>query len=281
VPCGRSSCTGVVVDGSVVEVVGTVVVGAVVVVDVLLVVVEVVAGTVVVVVVPPPPPPQVDSAAPPTAKTPRTPRSCLARRDHIDEPPLSAARRKRTRGSASWREVPRRFVSSTLPDTGAGATRGRLDRVTLSIVSGQQWPADLERLLRELPEWFGIESSIQQYVEDSKTLPTTAALDNDRVIGVCVVRFHTPVAAEIEVLAVERSRHRSGIGRRLLEHVETELRERGIALLQVKTRGPSAPSDEYERTRAFYASLGYLPLEERTDIWGPENPCLICVKPLT
>jgi GNAT superfamily N-acetyltransferase len=150
----------------------------------------------------------------------------------------------------------------------------------MTIVSGRQWPEDVERLLRDLPEWFGIESSIRQYVEDAETLPTTVAVDDDRVIGVCVVRDHTPVAAEIEVLAVERSKHRQGIGRRLLQHVESALRERGIVLLQVKTFGPSGDSAEYVRTRAFYASSGFLPLEERTDIWGPENPCLISVKPL-
>jgi hypothetical protein len=34
------------------------------------------------------------------------------------------------------------------------------------------------------------------------------------------------------------------------------------------------------RTRAFYVALGFVPLEERTDIWGPGTPCLIFVKPL-
>jgi GNAT superfamily N-acetyltransferase len=153
--------------------------------------------------------------------------------------------------------------------------------VTVSIVAGQQWPADVDRLLRGLPEWFGIEESIREYVEDARMLPTTVALDDDdRVVGACVVRYHTPVAAEIEVLAVERSMHRRGVGRQLLQEVEADLRERGVVVLQVKTLGPSGKSDEYARTRAFYAALGFLPLEERTDIWGPDNPCLISVKPL-
>jgi len=152
--------------------------------------------------------------------------------------------------------------------------------VAISIVSGRQWPEDVERLLRDLPEWFGIESSIRQYVEEAGTLPTLAALDDGRVVGVCVIRDHNPVAAEIEVLAVDRAIHRRGVGRQLLQHAEAELRDRGIVLLQVKTFGPSGESDEYARTRAFYASLGFLPLEERTDIWGPDNPCLISVKPL-
>jgi len=152
--------------------------------------------------------------------------------------------------------------------------------VTISFVSGQQWPEDVERLLRDLPEWFGIESAIQRYVEEARALPTTAALDGDRVVGVCVIRHHTPVAAEIEVLAVDRKLHRRGVGRQLLQHVEDELCQCGIVLLQVKTFGPSGVSEDYARTRAFYAALGFLPLEERTDIWGPEDPCLISVKPL-
>ena len=149
-----------------------------------------------------------------------------------------------------------------------------------TIVTGEQWPDDLERLLRDLPEWFGIEQSILDYVDAARTLPTVAAVLDGNVVGVCVVRHHNAVAAEIEVLAVDRVLHRRGIGRRLLDRVETELRASGVRLLQVKTRGPSAESEEYARTRSFYESSGYLPLEERTDIWGPENPCLILVKPL-
>jgi hypothetical protein len=70
------------------------------------------------------------------------------------------------------------------------------------------------------------------------------------------------------------------VGRRLLQHVQAELRQRGVVLVQVKTFGPSGVSEEYERTRAIYVSLGFLPLDERTDIWGPDNPCLISVKPV-
>ena len=151
----------------------------------------------------------------------------------------------------------------------------------VTIVSGAHHPDGVERLLRDLPEWFGIEQSILSYVDAARTLPSTFAVRDDGVVGACVVRRHNPVAAEIEVLAVERTLHRQGIGRRLVETVEAELRESGVLLFQVKTFGPSGVSDEYARTRAFYESLGFLPLEERTDIWGPDNPCLILVKPLT
>ena len=87
----------------------------------------------------------------------------------------------------------------------------------IELISGRQWPEAIEQLLRGLPEWFGIEQSLLDYVEHSRTLPTTAALDGDEVVGACVVRHHFPRSAEIELLAVRRDRHRQGIGRRLVE----------------------------------------------------------------
>ena len=150
----------------------------------------------------------------------------------------------------------------------------------VTIEVGGHWPEAVGQLLRGLPEWFGIEQSILNYIEAARTLPSAAAIRDGEVVGVCVIRRHTPVAAEIEVLAVGRGLHRRGIGRRLVERVEVDLRADGVRLLQVKTFGPSGSSDEYERTRAFYESIGFMPLEERTDIWGPDDPCLISVKPL-
>jgi len=47
-------------------------------------------------------------------------------------------------------------------------------------------------------------------------------------------------------------------------------------MLQVKTLGPNKPHAGYERTRQFYTTVGFWPLEE-TDLWGPDNPCLILV----
>jgi GNAT superfamily N-acetyltransferase len=152
--------------------------------------------------------------------------------------------------------------------------------MNVSIVSGQQRPGDVERLLQALPMWFGIEESNRAYVEAARTLPTTAALLDERVVGICLVRRHNSVAAEIELIAVDPALHRHGIGRQLLDAVEADLRRQGVQLLQVKTFGPSGSSVEYERTRAFYAAVGFWPLEERMDIWGPDNPCLISVKPL-
>lgn len=143
-------------------------------------------------------------------------------------------------------------------------------------------PAAVDRLLRGLPEWFGIESSIVAYVEAAGRLPTLLAYDgggDGAPVGALVLKRHFPTAAEIHLIAVERSRHRAGVGRALVEAAEAELAADGVTLMSVKTLGPSHPDPGYALTRLFYAGLGYQPVEELLDLW-PGNPCLLMVKPL-
>jgi hypothetical protein len=44
------------------------------------------------------------------------------------------------------------------------------------VTSGEQDPGTVERLLRLLPGWFGIETSIIEYVESARELPTLPRL---------------------------------------------------------------------------------------------------------
>jgi N-acetylglutamate synthase-like GNAT family acetyltransferase len=106
------------------------------------------------------------------------------------------------------------------------------------------------------------------------------AIADGEVAGFLTLKHHFPTASEIHVLAVERSMHRRGIGRALVERAEADLQAAGVALLQVKTLGPSNPDEGYRRTREFYAALGFLPLEETTALWGADDPSLIMVKVL-
>jgi len=75
--------------------------------------------------------------------------------------------------------------------------------------------------------------------------------------------------------------HRRGVGRMLVEEACVFARNQRARLLQVKTLGPSHPSEEYARTRAFYEALDFIPLEETTSFWGVDNPCLILVRILS
>jgi hypothetical protein len=70
------------------------------------------------------------------------------------------------------------------------------------------------------------------------------------------------------------------VGRALVERAAAYARAGGYALLHVKTLAPSDPDSSYAATRAFYAAVGFLPLEELPQVWGPGNPCLLMVRTL-
>jgi GNAT superfamily N-acetyltransferase len=132
-----------------------------------------------------------------------------------------------------------------------------------------------ERVLRDLPEWFGIEDATRAYIRDVAELPAFA-VDVDAILA---LRIHNPRAAEVYVMGVRRARHGEGLGRALLMAAEKYLRADGVEYLQVKTLGPSDPDEGYARTRGFYEAMGFVPLEELHDLWE-HNPCLLLVKRL-
>jgi GNAT superfamily N-acetyltransferase len=158
-------------------------------------------------------------------------------------------------------------------------------RARWQVTSGTQDPATVKRLLAALPKWFGNESSNRAYIADAQVLPTylarPAGSPDAQAGGVLLAHRHFAESAEIHLLAVAPDLHRQGAGRSLVAALAADLVADGCKLLQVKTQGPSRPDEGYARTRLFYASLGFVPLEERTDIWGPESPCLFMVMPLT
>jgi ribosomal protein S18 acetylase RimI-like enzyme len=140
--------------------------------------------------------------------------------------------------------------------------------------------AQCEDILRDLPEWFGFETALLQYVEDMQRLPGLVADDDGEVLGFVVLHDHNEDTSELHVFAVRRDCHRQGIGRALLQEAEADLVARDIQLLEVKTLGPSSGDSNYAKTRAFYVAMGFLPLEETPAFWGQQQPALIMVKPL-
>jgi ribosomal protein S18 acetylase RimI-like enzyme len=146
--------------------------------------------------------------------------------------------------------------------------------------SGERAARVAEAVMRALPEWFGLEESLLQYVEAARTLPTLIASEATRDVGFLTIKQHTPGSAEILAMGVLPDRHRRGLGRELLEAAAAQVTANETRLLQVKTLGPSLPDVNYARTRSFYEALGFIGLEETTAFWGEANPCLIMVKAL-
>jgi len=140
--------------------------------------------------------------------------------------------------------------------------------------------ARCEPVLRALPQWFGIEAANQHYLTAIQQLPTFLASDGERVLGFLSVKRHFPRTAEIYVTGVLPEFHRRGIGSALLLAAEDDLRQEGVEYLQVKTLSASHPDEGYARTRAFYLSVGFEPLEEIKTLWDEANPALLLIKKL-
>lgn len=137
-----------------------------------------------------------------------------------------------------------------------------------------------EAILRLLPEWFGIESAIVEYVQQIDTLPTFLALNEKQVAGFLSIKQHNEFSAEIYVIAIHPQFHRQGIGTQFMKVAEAELKKLGIEYLQVKTLGTSHSDPYYAKTRAFYESVGFKPLEEFQELWK-NYPCLQMIKSLS
>jgi GNAT superfamily N-acetyltransferase len=157
------------------------------------------------------------------------------------------------------------------------------DRPAWRVTSGEPAPEAVERLLRVLPGWFGIESSVLEYVAAARTVPAylawPAARPEPKPSGVLLAVRHFPASAEIYLMAVDPAWHRRGAGRALVAALEADLIAEGVEFLQVKTQGPARPDPGYEKTRQFYTAVGFRPLEEIHGLW-PDNPCLIMIKSL-
>lgn len=151
---------------------------------------------------------------------------------------------------------------------------------TVAIVSydAAAHAAECAEVLEALPEWFGQPASNARYLRGLAELPAFVALRGERIAGFASLRLHDARRVEVEGLAVRAEWHRQGVGRTLLRHIEGWLQSRNAEILGVKILGPSRPEPFYAGTRAFYRALGFRPLLETTEPWGPENPALVLVK---
>lgn len=133
-------------------------------------------------------------------------------------------------------------------------------------------------ILNSLPNWFGIPESTQEYINKSSSLPFFAAMNESKPLGFISIKENNQYTAEIYVMGVLPDYHKQGIGRALFNRAMRWNKEHGYEFLQVKTLDASHPDIYYARTRKFYLSMGFKPLECFPELWGKENPCLIMVQ---
>jgi len=137
------------------------------------------------------------------------------------------------------------------------------------------------QILEALPHWFGIPESVRDFVAVADHSPSVVASLDGADVGITTVVIHSPYAAEVYVMGVRPEYHRRGIGRMMLGHVEHGLAQARVEYLPVKTLSAAKPDAGYERTRAFYLSHGFRPLQEFPDLWDTQNPALQMIKLVT
>lgn len=145
----------------------------------------------------------------------------------------------------------------------------------------QERSALCRAVLDDLPQWFGDPAAKARYIAEAADAPTLAAHAGATPAGILTLRRHFPQTFEMRILGVRPAHQGIGHGRRLVEAAAAHARDAGAGFLTVKTLGPSNRDPHYAKTRAFYAALGFHPLEEFATFWrDPPNPCLFLVRPL-
>ena len=147
-----------------------------------------------------------------------------------------------------------------------------------AVHSPQERSALCERVLRALPDWFGVEESLVKYVRDAAGQQVFAARLDGQEAGFVAIREHTEWAAELCVMGVLPWAHRKGVGRALVEQCEQACRAMGKEYFTVKTLADTHPDEGYAGTRRFYLAMGFTPLEVFPTLWDEANPCLLMAK---
>lgn len=132
-------------------------------------------------------------------------------------------------------------------------------------------------ILYDLPGWFGMPESTEEYVIDSQNKPFLACIVDDEAVGFVVVNATSKDCADIFVMGIKKKFHRMGIGAALNNAYETMVKKLGYTYSQVKTV-QMGRYKEYDITNKFYIAMGYKELECFPTLWDEWNPCQIYIK---
>ncbi len=135
-------------------------------------------------------------------------------------------------------------------------------------------------ILRSLPQWFGIEDAIVEYVKGVRDSAFLTINIKNTEVGFISIIDHNEYTSEIYAMGIFKEFHRKGFGKKLLNEAVNKLKIQGKKFLTVKTLSDTHPDVNYKITRNFYKSMGFYPLQELPDLWGKSNPCLLMIKRL-
>ena len=134
------------------------------------------------------------------------------------------------------------------------------------------------KILNSLPNWFGVPESTMDYIAGVKDKPFYAVFNNGEAVGFVSIKVHNAFTAEIYVMGILEDYHRKGIGRQIVKICEAYCYRNNMEFLTVKTLDEKNPDEYYRKTRLFYESMGFKPLEVFPLLWDESNPCLFLAK---
>jgi GNAT superfamily N-acetyltransferase len=140
-----------------------------------------------------------------------------------------------------------------------------------------------DAVIASLPYHFGNADGRRECAEAVRSRAGLVAMEGDRVVGFLTFVHHFPETSEITWMAVHADRRGRGVGRALIGRLAGELKGQGRRLLLVLTvsglEEEPGITDGYNRTRAFYRSVGFVPARELPDLW-PGDKALLLAMPL-
>jgi GNAT superfamily N-acetyltransferase len=140
-----------------------------------------------------------------------------------------------------------------------------------------------DEVIRSLPYPFGDPDGRRECAEAVRASEGLVAVRDGQVVGFLTVVHHFEAVSEISWLAVHARHRGQGIGRALVGRLTDQLRGTGRRLLLVLTvsslEEEPGVADGYQRSRAFYRSVGFLPARELPDLW-PGDKALLLAMPL-
>lgn len=106
------------------------------------------------------------------------------------------------------------------------------------------------------PKWFD-KKALENIPKDIQTAKTCIAELNNEILGF-ISYYSQDGIARISWMGVRPDKHRLGIGRKLVETIEKELKGIGVNALTVETVVMQDPPDSsYDLTMKFYRALGF------------------------
>lgn len=133
------------------------------------------------------------------------------------------------------------------------------------------------KILFDLPEWFGIPEYTKDYIDDSVNQPFFAIYMDDLPIGFAYLQETSPYTLDIHCMGILKQYHHQGYGKELMKSIDSYAKRNHYKFLQVKTV-QQGRYDTYDKTNAFYKSVGFYELEVFPTLWDAHNPCQVFVK---